>query len=114
MAKSVAEYLEELEPWVTDWALTTQAEREIRRRGSSSAELQSFYDALVRRMEGIMGTLNELPLNDLPSDARVLMNLTLSLAEVAPHVEFYGGAPGVPHSFAEERFIALRGDRTTL
>lgn len=114
MAKSVAEYLRELDPWTAHWALMTQAERETRRRGSNSAEMQAFYDAMVPRMDGIIETLDEFALDELIGDARILMNLTLSLAEIAPHVEFYKGSPGVPYSFDEERFISLRGDHTAL
>jgi hypothetical protein len=50
----------------------------------------------------------------MPPEARSLMNLTLSLAEIAPHVEFYDGAAGVPFAFEEERFIAERADSTRL
>ena len=114
MAKTVAEYLQELKPWLDDWALMTQSEREVRRRASNAGEMQAFYDAMVSRMEGIVETLNEHPLHELPAEARTLLNLTLSLAEIAPHVEFYDGAPGVPFSFKEERFIAARGNRTAL
>ena len=114
MAKDVKEYLDALRPWIEPWALMTQAEREVKRRGSSAEEMRAFYDAMLPRMEGIIETLNAFPLNDLPPDARTLMNLTLSLAEVAPHVEFYKGSPKVPFSFEEERFIAERASLTTL
>ena len=110
MAKSVDDYLTELRPWVEPWARTTQSEREVSRRGSSGQELQAFYDAMVPRMEGIIEMLNELPLNDMPATARTLMDLTLSLAEIAPHVELYHGEPGVPFAFEEERFIAERAN----
>lgn len=43
-----------------------------------------------------------------PPQARLLY-LTLSLAEVAPHVELYRGDPRVPYSFEEERFVADHG-----
>ena len=110
----VIEYLAELNPYLSRWALTTQSERELQRRGSNGTEMQAFYDAITPQMEGIIDLLNGLPLYDLSDNARLLMNLTLSLAEIAPHVEFYQGEPGVPFAFAEERFIADRAHRTEL
>ena len=111
---AVAAQLEALGPWLDDWALPTQAARERRRRSASTAQLQAFYDAMLPRMDDIITALDAWPLHELPADARRLMDLTLSLAEVAPHVEFYDGEPGVPFAFAEERFIAERAARTQL
>jgi len=48
-------------------------------------------------------------LDTLPPPEQHLLYLTLSLAEVAPHVELYRGDPRVPFSFEEERFIAEHG-----
>lgn len=42
-----------------------------------------------------------------------MFKLALSLAEVAPHVELYGGDPAVPHSFTEDRMIAAHGRQET-
>ena len=36
-----------------------------------------------------------------------------TLAEVAPHIELYGGAPGVPYAFEETRFVAAHGAQDT-
>ena len=114
MTATVDEYLADLDPWVETWGVMTQAEREVARRSATSDELQSFYDAMVPRMEGIIEVLNQYPLGALPDNARTLLNLTLSLAEVAPHVEFYDGSPGVPFAFEEERFISERAHWTRL
>jgi len=114
MTKNVDYYAAVLEPWFERWDLMTQTEREIQRRQSSAHQMQGFYDAMLPQLEGLIEVLNEFPLNDMPLHARSLMNLTLSLAEIAPHVEFYDGAAGVPYAFEEERFIAVRGDSAQL
>jgi len=114
MTKNVDYYAALLEPWFERWNLMTQSEREIQRRQSNAHQMQGFYDAMLPQMEGLIEVLNEYPLNDMPEQARSLMNLTLSLAEIAPHVEFYEGAAGVPFAFEEERFIAERADSTQL
>jgi hypothetical protein len=98
-----------LEPWAQRWALPTQNEREATRRASSGADLKAFYDALIGEVDGIIGHLNTLDLANLPPPEQRLLYLTLSLAEVAPHVELYRGDPRVPFSFEEERFIAEHG-----
>ncbi|MEL0082120.1 MAG: hypothetical protein VW985_03645 [Gammaproteobacteria bacterium] len=114
MTKSVDYYSAVLEPWFERWDLMTQNEREVQRRSSSVPQLQGFYDAMLPQMEGLIAVLNEYPLNEMPAQARSLMNLALSLAEIAPHVEFYKGASGVPYAFEESRFIAERGDLARL
>ena len=98
-----------LEPWAQRWALPTQNEREVARRAGSGIELKMFYDALIGEMDDIVGHLNTLDLASLPPAEQRLLYLTLSLAEVAPHVELYRGDPRVPYSFEEERFIAEHG-----
>ena len=114
MTKTLDDYSAALEPWFEQWDLMTQHEREIQRRGSSAEQMQAFYDAIVLQMEGLIEVLDQYPINELPDKARSLMNLTLSLAEIAPHVEFYEGAAGVPFAFEEDRFIAERGHSTQL
>lgn len=99
-----------LECWVQRWALDNQVAREKTRRASDGAELEAFYDAMVGEMDAIIDHLNGFPLDALPPPQARLLYLTLSLAEVAPHVELYRGDPRVPYSFEEERFIAEHGE----
>ncbi|MBC7284840.1 hypothetical protein [Hoeflea sp.] len=99
-----------LESWVDKWALETQVERERVRRSSSTEELKEFYNNLAGDLEPIVAYLNDFPLQATPPPEQKLLNLLLSLAEVAPHVELYRGDPRVPYSFEEERFIAEHGN----
>lgn len=99
----------QLERWVERWALDTQNAREKTRRASSSAELQAFYDAMLGEMDDIISHLNNFPLDNMPPPQARLLYLTLSLAEVTPHVELYRGDSRVPYSFEEERFVADHG-----
>ncbi|RTL54477.1 MAG: hypothetical protein EKK46_07790 [Rhodocyclaceae bacterium] len=100
---------EMLEPLVATWSLATQNERQTRRIHSSRGELRAFYDAMLPRLPAILEHVDKYPLGELPPDASRLFHLALSLAEVAPHVELYGGDPKVPHSFDEARFVADYG-----
>lgn len=102
----------ELAPYL-DWALATADERQAKRLASTSAELKLFYDAVLPRLEDILAEVDLFPLGGLPESHQPLYNLALSLAEVAPHIELYGGAVGVPYAFEESRFIAVHGEQPT-
>lgn len=103
---------EDLAPWL-DWALPTADERQTKRRLSSKQELKAFYDAVLPRVEAMLAEADKYPLGKLPSDEQLIYNIALSLAEVAPHIELYGGAPGVPYAFEEARFVAVHGAQET-
>lgn len=100
---------EMLEPLAAGWALPTQNERQRRRIGASREQLQALYDGVLPQLEPILAHVDRYPLGELPADAARLYHLALSLAEVAPHIELYGGNPKVPHSFDEMRFVAEHG-----
>ena len=111
MNQSLPEGFRELERFVSAWSLPTQNQREAARRASSVDERKDFYDATVPCLSAIVEYLNRFPLGSMPEDAQRLMQLALSLAEIAPHVELYHGSATVPFSFEESRFIAVHGDR---
>ena len=95
------------------WALSGADARQAKRRGSSRQDLRDFYDAVLPRLEAILAEVDRHPLGGLPESHRALYDIALSLAEVAPHIELYGGSPGVPYAFEESRFVAVHGDQPT-
>ena len=97
---------QDLEGFVGSWALASERERNHQRLSSSMAEIQTLYDALLPRMDEIIRYLNQQPLNDMPTDAKRLFHLSLSLAEIAPAVEFYK-QPEVVDGFPPERFVPV-------
>ena len=96
-----------------DWALPSADERQTRRRTATREELRAFYDAMLPRIEAILARVDEYLVGGLPQELHPLYHLALSLAEVAPHIELYNGAPGVPYAFEETRFIAVHGGQHT-
>ena len=96
----------ELERFVEEWALPTQAERHRRRLSSSIEALRALYDAIVPRMDEIIGYLNQFTVEEQPSDARRLFYLTMSLAEIAMAVELFK-QPAVVDGFDPRRFLAV-------
>jgi len=102
----------ELAPFL-DWALPSADARQTRRRTATRQEIRAFYDAVLPRTEAMLAAVDAHPLGKLPEEMRPLYYLALSLAEVAPHIELYGGAPGVPYAFEETRFVAAHGAQDT-
>ena len=96
---------EDLEPFA-GWALPDEVGRGRKRASSPMDEIQAFYDAMLPRMEAVMGFLNAFPLDELPPEAGRLLHMVLSLAEIGPAVEFYG-EPRVIDGFPTERFIPV-------
>lgn len=100
---------EMLEPLVAEWSLATQDARQVRRKAASPGELRYFYDNLLPHLPAILKHLDAFPPGEFPPPTARLFALSLSLAEVAPHIELYGGSPGVPYAFEESRFVAEHG-----
>lgn len=99
------EQFNDLEQFI-GWALPTERGRNLKRRTSTYAEIKALYDTVLPRMEAIIAYLNQFPLDQMPEDAARLLNITLSLAEIAPAVEFYQ-QPEVIDGFPAERFIPV-------
>lgn len=98
----------DLEAFLPAWAPATEAARNAHRRESSQNDLNRFYQAMLTRMEAIIGHLNAKPLESLPAEDHTLMGLALMFMEIAPAVEIYHH-PDVPWGFAAERFHILPG-----
>lgn len=94
---------EDLEGFVAQWALPREIDRIRMRWTSPMEEIRRFYDAMVPRLDAIIAHLNRMPLSDLQGPDRVLLDLSLALAEVADAVEVYG-RPEVPYSFDPFRY----------
>jgi hypothetical protein len=79
----------ELEPFAEPWCLATESERYARRLASSMAEMQAFYDAFFPRLEEAIEYCDQYRLDELPPDARRLLQLVYSLVMVAMSVEVF-------------------------
>ncbi|HVN91595.1 MAG TPA: hypothetical protein VMT61_17415 [Candidatus Binataceae bacterium] len=98
----------DLEPLAAGWSLATEAERHAKRMNSTIEELRAFYDALMPRIEDVLGYLSEFQVGSLTPEGRNLLHLAFSLAEIGPAVELYG-MPEVPDGFDSRRFIPAPG-----
>jgi hypothetical protein len=80
---------QELNCFSEKWVLASERARNERRRSSTMEEIQTFYDAILPRMDEIITYLNQNPLNQLPDNARRLLYLALSFMEISPSVELF-------------------------
>ncbi len=101
---------QDLEPFL-DWSLATEGERSAKRQASSMIELRAFYAAMLARMEAMLAYLEQFSLDALPPDAKRLLLLTLSLAEVSPAVELFG-QPSVVDGYDIARFTPQHGQES--
>jgi hypothetical protein len=90
------------------WALPTESERSEKRLSSRMEEISEFYAAMHARMSAILPYLSRYDVNDMPEDARQLLHLALSLAEIAPAVEWYN-QPTVIDGFDRRRYRSMSG-----
>jgi hypothetical protein len=88
---------------LSDWSLPTERERALKRFNAEQPELESLYYAVHERLAEIVKHLDQYPLTELPPDSARLMLLLLSLAEIAPAIEFYK-QPRVYDGFDLNRF----------
>lgn len=110
MTSVLPKQFSELEGFVEKWALGTENQRQQARISSTTEELQKFYDAILPKAKDILNFLDEHPYGQLPESYQPLYWIALSLAEIAPHVELYDGATGVPFAFEEARLEAEHGN----
>ena len=79
----------DLEPFAATWCIANEPARYAKRLASTMEEMQGFYDACFPRAEKAIAYLDELPLHDLPDDARRLLHLLYSLIMVSFPVEIW-------------------------
>ena len=104
MSGQLPDDFKDLESWM-DWSLATMAQRSARRSISSMEDLQAFYSAMLPRMESVLSYLAVIsPADQTPENLR-LLDLTKSLAEIAPAVELFA-EPTISYGYDVSRFAA--------
>lgn len=98
---------EDLQDFAADWALATESERRRKRQDTDIETIRVFYGRMTERIRDVLGYLNNLDLHALPPDARNLLHMTLSLAEVGLAVEIYRQS-AVTDGFPADRFRVRR------
>jgi hypothetical protein len=102
---ALPEAFRDLERFVQVWALPTETQRNTQRHAVGMDAIVEFTDAMLPRVDAIVAWLNQFELASLRDDAKTLMYVLLSFAEVAPAVEFYR-QPAVIDGYDPRRFVA--------
>lgn len=87
--RTLPQGFESIEKFVSTWVLADSAARSDRRQASSMEEIRSFYDAMLPVAQPALDYLRGYKLGFLPPEGERLLKLMLSLAEIAPAVEWY-------------------------
>lgn len=90
MAHVLPKGFEDLERFVDRWAHQTESERNRARLTSTMKEIQEFYDATLPRLEAAVEYLNQYPLDEMPPEAQLLLNVALGFMEASVCVELFG------------------------
>lgn len=88
------------------WAHSSFEARYRARLSSTMPEIQSFYDAMLPRMEKIVAYLNRFRPGEMPLEAERLFHLGLAFMDVSPAVELYHQR-SVPQGFEADRVRVL-------
>lgn len=93
----------ELESFTARWCLPDSPARMRAMAEASMADLTSLYDAILPRLDAIVGYLNQFPLDDMPPREQALFDLALTFAEVAHPVDLRWQATEPGELFAADR-----------
>ena len=77
---------EDLQAW-SDWCLADIDARRDRRINSSMEDIDAFYDAVLPHMGDALALLHQTPVDKMDPASENLLNLLLTMAEIAPAVE---------------------------
>ena len=88
------------------WALPTETERMLKRVDSTQEEIEEFRDAMMAVLDDVVNYLNGCWPDRMSLSDSLLYNLLLSLAEIAPAIEFYR-QPNVIDGFDPRRFLPV-------
>jgi hypothetical protein len=86
---SLPDGFEDLSCFVTKWAVEPLSKRQKARVESSLKELREFYETTLPKADKAIAYLNQFDLEKLSADSKNLMNLMLSLMEVAHSIELW-------------------------
>ena len=93
----------ELEPFVADWALETEADRLKKLVATPIEELRAFYDAIYPRAATIRDDLSARMLDALTPEERTLFFLLMTFIEVAHPIELNWKETDIDDAFPLER-----------
>lgn len=101
---SLPEAFASLAPFVERWALASEEARYRQLHSVEFEELKRFYEAMLPRMDSILETLDQHPLDELPPDIQTLFDLAMTFAETAHPLDLGWKTVDFPGALAWQRF----------
>lgn len=105
----------DLQPWVAEWALTTERDRFRKLHSVTLSQLKAFYDAMLPRMDEVLPYLNQYSIGSMPPDAQMLFDLSMTFAETAHPVDLKWNDVDFPQAYDWDKFefrtVSAEGDR---
>jgi len=95
----------DLMPWVTEWALPHERDRNRKLLSVDVDELRSFYTAMLVRIPQVKRYLDQFPLNAMPPEATTLFYLAMTFMETAHPIDLNWKTTDIEDKFPIERFI---------
>jgi hypothetical protein len=95
----------DLTPWVAQWALPHERERNRKLLSVDVEELRPFYDAMLPRIPEVKRYLDQFPLNAMPSEASTLFDLAMTFMETAHPIDLGWRTTDIEDKFPIERFL---------
>jgi hypothetical protein len=95
----------DLTPWVAEWALPHERDRNRKLLSVDVDELRDFYAAMLVRIPEAKRYLDQFPLNAMPPEATTLFYLAMTFMETAHPIDLNWKTTDIEDKFPIERFI---------
>jgi hypothetical protein len=109
--KSLPPQFVDLVPYTAQWGLASQQERHVALMDCTIEGLRPYYQALLGRMDEIVGYLNQFPLDNMPVEAQNLFDLAMTWAETAHPIDLRWKTTDIDDSFPASRIEYLPPSR---
>ena len=103
MTQKLPALYRDLQPFVADWALETEAGRLKKLVATSIEDLRAFYDAIYPRAAAIRDDLSQRKLDALTDEEKTLFFLLMTFIEVAHPIELNWKETDIDDAFPLER-----------
>jgi hypothetical protein len=95
----------DLTPWVIEWAMPHERDRNRKLLSVDVDELRGFYAAMLARIPEVKRYLDQFPLNAMPPEAATLFDLAMTFMETAHPIDLNWKTTDIEDKFPIERFI---------
>jgi len=103
-SRKLPEAFSALQPYVDDWALTSERERFVKLHSVGIEQLRAFYEAMLPRLQAVLDHLNRFSIRELPEEERTLFDLAMTFAETAHPIDLKWQDVDFPAAYPWQKF----------